>query len=118
MDAAQAAEGNFVLESDSIDGPWRGPFWIEGAEGIDPDIFEDEDGNVYWTQTRPAVNPQWEGKLRSGLDASIRRPGPLSMMGVRRERARRYSGVDTVWRRYGLKRRISIAWRLCVFDDR
>lgn len=39
LDAAQAAEGNFVLESDSIDGPWRGPFWIEGAEGIDPDIF-------------------------------------------------------------------------------
>ena len=35
-----AAEGNFILEADSIEGPWRGPFWIEGAEGIDPDIFQ------------------------------------------------------------------------------
>lgn len=30
LDAAQAAEGNFVLESDSIDGPWRGPVLDRG----------------------------------------------------------------------------------------
>ena len=57
LDAAQAAEGNFVLESDSIDGPWRGPFWIEGAEGIDPDIFEDEDGNALQKFARTGASP-------------------------------------------------------------
>ena len=84
-----AAEGNFILEADSIEGPWRGPFWIEGAEGIDPDIFEDGDGNVYWTQTRPAVNPQWEGRPRSGPNALIRRLGLLPMTVFLRDRARR-----------------------------
>lgn len=62
LDAALAAEGNFIIEADSLEGPWRGPFWITGAEGIDPDIFEDSDGTVYWTQTRPAVDSQWEGQ--------------------------------------------------------
>lgn len=54
------ANGNFVLTASSLEGPWNGPFWIEGAEGIDPDIFEDANGDVFWTQTRPAHNPQWE----------------------------------------------------------
>ena len=45
-----------------LEGPWSGPYWIDGAEGIDPDVFEDADGSVYWTQTRPAVDPQWEGQ--------------------------------------------------------
>lgn len=60
--AAQESEGNFVITADEPEGPWRGPFWIRGAEGIDPDVFEDVDGAVYWTQTRPAVHPQWEGQ--------------------------------------------------------
>ncbi len=29
---------------------------------MDPDICEDLDGSVYWTQTRPAVRPRWEGQ--------------------------------------------------------
>lgn len=56
------AAGNFIIEADSLDGPWRGPVWIKGADGIDPDIFEDTDGTVYWTQTRPAKKPAWEGQ--------------------------------------------------------
>ena len=86
LDAAQAAEGNFVLESDSIDGPWRGPFWIEGAEGIDPDIFEDEDGNVYWTQTEvwtQRINPETWTFVDDGLPAG--------------------SGKTVIWRGYGME---------------
>lgn len=60
--AAAKAEGNFAIVADELEGPWSGPYWIEGAEGIDPDIFEDCDGAVYWTQTRPALDPQWEGQ--------------------------------------------------------
>lgn len=56
------AGGNFILTADTLQGPWRGPFWVEGALGIDPDIFEDCDGVVYWTQTCPALEPQWEGQ--------------------------------------------------------
>jgi hypothetical protein len=58
----EAADGNFLIEADSLEGPWRGPVWISGADGIDPDIFEDTDGTVYWTQTRPAKKPAWDGQ--------------------------------------------------------
>ena len=98
LDAAQAAEGNFVLESDSIDGPWRGPFWIEGAEGIDPDIFEDEDGNVYWTQTRPAVNPQWEGQT----EVWTQRINPETWTFVD-DGLPAGSGKTVIWRGYGVE---------------
>lgn len=98
LDSAQAAEGNFVLESDSIDGPWRGPFWIEGAEGIDPDIFEDEDGNVYWTQTRPAVNPQWEGQT----EVWTRRINPKTWTFVNDGRPAG-TGKTVLWRGYGVE---------------
>ena len=98
LDAAQAAEGNFVLESDSIDGPWRGPFWIEGAEGIDPDIFEDGDGNVYWTQTRPAVNPQWEGQT----EVWTQRINPETWTFVD-DGLPAGSGKTVIWRGYGME---------------
>ena len=90
LDAAQAAEGNFVLESDSIDGPWRGPFWIEGAEGIDPDIFEDGDGQCV-LDPDPPLRSIRNGKARprSGPNALIRRLGLLSMTVFLRDRARR-----------------------------
>ena len=94
----QAAEGNFVLESDSIDGPWRGPFWIEGAEGIDPDIFEDGDGNVYWTQTRPAVNPQWEGQT----EVWTQRINPETWTFVD-DGLPAGSGKTVIWRGYGME---------------
>lgn len=57
-----AAQGNFVLVADELEGPWEGPYWIEGAEGIDPDLFEDVDGTVYWTQTRGMPNAHVEGQ--------------------------------------------------------
>lgn len=60
--AVRASQGNFIIEADALEGPWRGPFWIDGAEGIDPDVFEDTDGTVYWTQTRSAPHPRWEGQ--------------------------------------------------------
>ena len=62
LEAAARAEGNFAITAERLEGPWSGPYWIDGAEGIDPDVFEDSDGSVYWTQTRPAVDPQWEGQ--------------------------------------------------------
>ena len=86
------------LKSDSIEGPWRGPFWIEGAEGIDPDIFEDGDGNVYWTQTRPAVNPQWEGQT----EVWTQRINPETWTFVD-DGLPAGSGKTVIWRGYGME---------------
>lgn len=93
-----AAEGNFILEAESIEGPWHGPFWIEGAEGIDPDIFEDGDGNVYWTQTRPAVNPQWEGQT----EVWTQRINPETWTFVD-DGLPAGSGKTVIWRGYGME---------------
>ena len=40
------AGGNFYVTATNPAGPWSDPIWIE-AQGIDPDLFFDEDGRVY-----------------------------------------------------------------------
>ncbi|NMM98059.1 family 43 glycosylhydrolase [Bifidobacterium olomucense] len=60
--AYKRSGGNFIITADSLSGPWNGPFWIEGAVGIDPDIYIDSDGVMYWTQTTPAERPKWSGQ--------------------------------------------------------
>jgi alpha-N-arabinofuranosidase len=40
------AGGNFYVTAADPAGPWSDPVWIE-AQGIDPDLFFDDDGKVY-----------------------------------------------------------------------
>ena len=40
------AEGNFYVTAKNPAGPWSDPIFIQ-AQGIDPDLFFDEDGKVY-----------------------------------------------------------------------
>ena len=89
LDAAQAAEGNFVLESDSIDGPWRGPFWIEAPKASIQTYSRT--GTAMCTGPRPVLRSIRNGKARprSGPNALIRRLGLLSMTVFLRDRARR-----------------------------
>ena len=42
---------NFVITAKDPSGPWSDPYIIEGAPGIDPDIFFDTNGKVYFTGT-------------------------------------------------------------------
>lgn len=44
--------GNFIVTAKDPAGPWSDPFFIEGAEGIDPSLFFDDDGKCYYTGTR------------------------------------------------------------------
>ncbi|WP_022868953.1 glycoside hydrolase family 43 protein [Schaalia vaccimaxillae] len=53
-------ERSFVMTADRAEGPWSQPRFLDGAGGIDPDVFEDEDGQVWWTGTRLAADPLWE----------------------------------------------------------
>lgn len=50
--------GNFVVTATDPAGPWSDPYWLTEAPGIDPSLFFDDDGKVYYTGTRP--NPQGE----------------------------------------------------------
>jgi alpha-N-arabinofuranosidase len=42
---------NFIITSENPSGPWSDPHIIKGAPGIDPDIFFDTDGKVYFIGT-------------------------------------------------------------------
>lgn len=45
--------GNFIVTTENPAGPWSEPHWIEGAGGIDPSLFFDDDGKAYYTGTWP-----------------------------------------------------------------
>lgn len=44
--------GNFIVTATDPAGPWSELYWLEGADGIDPSLFFDDDGKVWYTGTR------------------------------------------------------------------
>ena len=44
--------GNFIVTAKDPAGPWSNPYFIEGADGIDPSLFFDDDGRCYITGTK------------------------------------------------------------------
>ena len=53
---------NFIITAENIEGPWSEPHVIEGAPGIDPDIFFDEDGRVWYAGTHSPEKPNFPGE--------------------------------------------------------
>lgn len=45
--------GNFIVTATNPAGPWSEPHYLEGADGIDPSLFFDEDGKCYYIGTHP-----------------------------------------------------------------
>ena len=61
-DKSLAAEMvNFVLTAKDPRGPWSMPHVIENAPGIDPDLFFDDDGKVYFVGTHDKGKPNANG---------------------------------------------------------
>lgn len=46
--------GNFFVTADNPAGPWSNPITIPEADGIDPSLFFDDDGTVWYVGTHPA----------------------------------------------------------------
>lgn len=62
MDKTKPAEMvNFIITAESPAGPWSDPHVIEGAPGIDPDIFFDDDGTVWYVGTHAVGQPEVNG---------------------------------------------------------
>ena len=78
--------GNFIVTSKDPAGPWSDPNFLEGAQGIDPSLFFDNDGKVYYVGTilerdfyRDFMNDVIEGTnvevfqgLADGVEVSVR----------------------------------------------
>lgn len=45
--------GNYIVTAKDPAGPWSNPYYLEGADGIDPSLFFDEDGKCYYIGTHP-----------------------------------------------------------------
>ncbi len=52
--------GHFYMTATNPKGPWSEAVYLEGA-GIDPDIFEDQDGRIWFSATRGQVNERYWG---------------------------------------------------------
>ena len=53
---------NFIITAEDPGGPWSDPFVIEGAPGIDPDLFFDDDGKVWYVGTHSPEKPSFPGE--------------------------------------------------------
>jgi alpha-N-arabinofuranosidase len=53
--------GNFIVTATNPAGPWSEPYWLENAPGIDPSLFFDDDGRVWYVGNRMATHSQYEG---------------------------------------------------------
>lgn len=53
---------NFVITADDPRGPWSLPHVIEGAPGIDPDLFFDDDGSVWYLGNHAPADATYPGE--------------------------------------------------------
>jgi alpha-N-arabinofuranosidase len=53
--------GNFIVTTTNPAGLWSEPYWLESAPGIDPSLFFDDDGRVWYVGNRMAVHSQYDG---------------------------------------------------------
>ena len=53
---------NFIITAENVEGPWSEPHIIEGAPGIDPDLFFDDDGRVWYVGTHSPEEPNFPGE--------------------------------------------------------
>lgn len=56
------AGGNFYVTAEDPRGPWSEPRWLPGVDGIDPDLFFDDDGRVFIAHNGPPAGaPRYQG---------------------------------------------------------
>ena len=53
---------NFIITANNPAGPWSDPIHIEGAPGIDPDLFFDDNGSVWYVGNQAPENPSFDGE--------------------------------------------------------
>jgi alpha-N-arabinofuranosidase len=53
---------NFIITSTKPEGPWSNPIVIRGAPGIDPDVFFDDDGRLWYAGNHQPSDPSFSGE--------------------------------------------------------
>lgn len=58
---------NFIVTAEDPRGPWSAPMVLEGAPGIDPSLFFDDDGKVWYVGNHIPPDPEFEGQAEIWL---------------------------------------------------
>ena len=54
--------GNYIITAHNVAGPWSNPALLRGFDGIDPDLFFDDDGRVWVASNGPPMgSPRYDG---------------------------------------------------------
>ena len=53
---------NFIITAKNPEGPWSEPKHILDAPGIDPDLFFDDDGRVWYVGNQQPEDPNFDGE--------------------------------------------------------
>lgn len=57
----EARRDNFIITASSPEGPWSKACFIEGADGIDPSLFFDPEGRMWYTGNYISSQARYEG---------------------------------------------------------
>ncbi len=58
---------NFIVTASDPGGPWSAPYVLEGAPGIDPSLFFDDDGRAWYVGNRIPPDPAFPGQAEIWL---------------------------------------------------
>jgi len=58
---------NFIVTADDPRGPWSAPNMLEGAPGIDPSLFFDDDGRAWYVGNHIPPDPEFPGQAEIWL---------------------------------------------------
>lgn len=58
---------NFIVTASDPRGPWSRPYVLDGAPGIDPSLFFDDDGRAWYVGNHIPPDPEFEGQAEIWL---------------------------------------------------
>lgn len=61
---AVQAGGNFIVTADKPEGPWSDPVWIKDANGIDPSLYWDDNGDCWYSGAGRMGAANWKNENR------------------------------------------------------
>lgn len=73
---------SFIVTASDPRGPWSAPIMVKDAVGIDPSLFFDDDGRVWYTASVKPPEPAFEGEKQIWLQELD--PATLQLIGERR----------------------------------
>jgi len=85
INTCEECGGNFIITTKNVAGPWSKPIFLPSIDGIDTDLFFDDDGRVWVANNGPPVGtPRYDGHRALWIQeldlATMQMVGPRSVI--------------------------------------